>query len=131
MRLDPHGFRPEPVAGAAKATNNLIRDDQYVVFVTNPLDFRPVCAWRNNDAAGTLNRLAAFNPPVRLVDVVNAGDRHAALCVHIAHAAKRPGSNRRPVIGILTADNVGFLGLSLHVPIGADHANVCIVRFGP
>ena len=163
MRLDPHGLGPEPTACAAKATDHLVRDDQYIVLVTNTLDFGPVGAWRHDNPARALNgftderrdiicpklkylglkllragkaeglgrEVATFHPPVGLVDVVNAGDRHAALFVHIAHATKGAGPHRRPVIGILAADDVGFLWLPFHGPIGAHHPDVGVIRFGP
>ena len=117
VRPDVHGLAAEPVPGPPKSTDHLVSNQQDFIFVTDPLDFRPVAVRRHNNAAGALHRLrdkggyivfakllnfffeflrplqaervrghiAAFGPPVRLADMVDAGDRHAPLRMHIRH----------------------------------------------
>ena len=137
VRADAYGLGPEPVSGASKATNDLVRDQQDFVFVADALNFGPVRGRRYNHAPCPLNWLcdkggnavfphrqdrgfqflgarqpkvlgrciAPLGPPVGLVDVVNVRDRHSALFVHRGHAPKRSGTDRRPVIRVLAADD--------------------------
>ena len=55
--FDSHCGRAEPIAGTAKTADDLICDDQHIIFVANPLNFRPVGAGRYDYTAGTLDRL--------------------------------------------------------------------------
>ena len=57
MWADANGFGPEPVTGPTKATDHLVRDQQDVILVANPLDFRPIGRRRHDDPACALNRL--------------------------------------------------------------------------
>ncbi len=58
MRLDAEGLGAEPVAGAAKAGDDLVGDQEDAVFFDDALDLGPVGARRDNNAARALHRLA-------------------------------------------------------------------------
>ena len=81
-------------------------------------------------AGRTLRGRAAFAalfPPVRLLDVHDAGNRQAALRVHAAHAAERGAGHRRAVVGVVAADDHLPLGLAQDVPVAAHHAHHGVV----
>ena len=48
----------EPVTGAAKTADDLVRHQQDAVTIADPLDLRPVGVRRDDHATGTLDRLA-------------------------------------------------------------------------
>jgi hypothetical protein len=72
----------------------------------------------------------AFTEPVGLVDMVNIGDRQAALAVHGIHAAERGAGHGRAVIGVLAADHHLLARLSLQRPVAAYQAKDRIVGLG-
>ena len=80
------------------------------------------------DAEVMRGHLAALEPPVGLVDVVDIGNRQRALLVHRHHAAQRSAGHRGTVIGVLAADHDILGGLALEGPVVAHHAQVGIVR---
>src|SRR5210317_1234544 len=56
MGANVQGFGPKPISCTAKATNNLISDQQNTVMVADALDFGPISVWRNDHAARPLDR---------------------------------------------------------------------------
>ena len=74
--------------------------------------------------------VSAFSKPVRLVNVHNVGNRQAALGVHGLHSTQRRRSHGRAMIGILAADNDGFLRFPFRRPIVSNKANIGVVRLG-
>src|SRR3546814_7823478 len=55
--LEVEGLGGEHIAGAAKAGDHLVRDEQDVVFPKDSLDLGEVGGGGHDDAAGTLHRL--------------------------------------------------------------------------
>ena len=53
---DPDGLRAKPVPGPAEPADHLVRDEQDIVFSADTLDFRPIGAGRDNNAASALDR---------------------------------------------------------------------------
>ena len=49
--------------------------------------------------------------PIGLLDMMNVGNGHTALCMHIAHSSEQ-GAHGRAVIGIMAANDVLLLGFS-------------------
>ena len=58
VRLYANGLVPPHIAGAAKARDHLVADQQYAIFAADRLDLRPVIGGRNDDAACALHRFA-------------------------------------------------------------------------
>ena len=56
--LHAHAFMAPHIAGAAKATDNLVADHEDTVFAADRLDLWPVVGGRDDDTAGTLHRFA-------------------------------------------------------------------------
>src|SRR3546814_3321748 len=59
VRLDGEAVAAEPLAGAPEAADHLVGDQQDVVLPADALHLRPIACRRDDDAAGTLHRLAA------------------------------------------------------------------------
>ena len=58
MGLDAKGFAAKPVAGAAKAGDDLISNQEDAIFVDDALNFGPIGRRGNDHPARTLHRLA-------------------------------------------------------------------------
>ena len=161
MGADVEGLAAEPVAGAAKAGDHLVRDQKDFVFVADALDFGPVAVRRDDHAACALNGfgdegrdvflaqfedlglqlaralkpevfgavIAPFQIPMRLVDMVDAGNGQAALGMHPRHAAKAAAAHGAAVIAVLARDDMGLGGFALHRPIVAHKADVGVICF--
>ena len=82
------------------------------------------------DAEFLGSQRAAFAIPVRLVDVLDARDRQAALGVHALHAAQAGAGHGRAVIAVPAADDYLLLRLPLHRPVMAHHAHHRVVGLG-